>query len=65
MMKQLQEVQYAGDTAAITTDADDVVASASGTANTAMTLNTSGKATTSDPDGIVDGFNASVMVQMR
>ncbi len=48
-----------GDTAAITTDADDVIASASGSASTAMTLNTSGKATTSDPDGIVDGFNAS------
>ena len=34
------------DTAAVTTDADDVVASASGSANTAMTLNTSGKAST-------------------
>ena len=34
------------DKAAVTTDADDVVASASGTAATAMTLNTSGKAST-------------------
>ena len=41
-----------GDTAAVTTDADDIVASASGSANTAMTLNTSGKATTTDADGL-------------
>ena len=41
-----------GDTAAITTDADDVVASASGTGSTAMTLNTSGKASTTDADGL-------------
>ena len=41
-----------GDTAAITTDADDIVAAASGTASTAMTLNTSGKATTTDADGL-------------
>lgn len=34
------------DKAAVTTDTDDVVASASGTAATAMTLNTSGKAST-------------------
>ncbi len=34
------------DKAAVTTDADDVVASASGSAGTAMTLNTSGKAST-------------------
>ena len=43
-----------GDTAAVTTDADDIVAAASGTANTAMTLNTSGKATTTDADGLSD-----------
>lgn len=41
-----------GDTAAVTTDADDIVAAASGTAATAMTLNTSGKATTTDADGL-------------
>ena len=41
-----------GDTAAITTDADDVVAAASGTAATAMTLNASGKASTTDADGL-------------
>ena len=41
-----------GDTAAVTTDADDIVAAASGTASTAMTLNTSGKATTTDADGL-------------
>ena len=41
-----------GDTAAVTTDADDIVASARGSANTAMTLNTSGKATTTDADGL-------------
>ena len=41
-----------GDTAAVTSDADDIVASASGSANTAMTLNTSGKATTTDADGL-------------
>ena len=41
-----------GDTAAITTDADDVVASASGTGSTAMTLNASGKASTTDADGL-------------
>ena len=43
-----------GDTAAVTTDADDIVADASGTADTAMTLNTSGKATTTDADGLSD-----------
>ena len=43
-----------GDTAAVTTDADDIVAAASGTASTAMTLNTSGKATTTDADGLSD-----------
>jgi flagellin len=41
-----------GDTAAVTTDADDIVAAASGTASTAMTLNTAGKATTTDADGL-------------
>ncbi len=41
-----------GDTAAITTDADDVVAAASGTGSTAMTLNASGKASTTDADGL-------------
>ena len=41
-----------GDTAAVTTDADDIVAAATGSANTAMTLNTSGKATTTDADGL-------------
>ena len=41
-----------GDTAAVTTDADDIVASAAGSAGTAMTLNASGKATTTDADGL-------------
>ena len=48
-----------GDTAAITTDADDIVASASGSASTAMTLNTSGKATTTDADGLSDAENGT------
>jgi len=47
-----------GDTSVTVTDADGVVASASGTANTAMTLNTV-LASTADPDGLVTTFNAS------
>jgi len=47
-----------GDTSVTVTDADGVVASASGTASTAMTLNTV-LASTADPDGLVTTFNAS------
>jgi len=47
-----------GDTSVTVTDADGVVASASGTANTAMTLNTV-LASTADPDGLVTTFDAS------
>ena len=51
------------DTAAVTTDADDVVASASGSASTAMTLNTSGKASTASATSLAasqsgTGFSA-------
>ena len=41
-----------GDTAAITEDADAIFAAATGTASTAMTLNTAGSATTTDDDGL-------------
>ena len=41
-----------GDTAAITEDADAIVAAAAGTASTAMTLNAAGSATTTDDDGL-------------
>ena len=41
-----------GDTAAITEDADAIVAAAAGTASTAMTLNAAGSATTTDDDAL-------------
>ena len=47
-----------GDTAVTVTDPDGVVASASGTASTAMTLNTV-LATTADPNGLVTTFDAT------
>jgi flagellin len=47
-----------GDTSVTVTDPDGLVASASGTANTAMTLNTV-LASTADPDGLRTTFDAS------
>ena len=47
-----------GDTNVTVTDADSLVSSASGTANTAMTLNTT-LASTADDNGLVTTFNAS------
>ncbi len=57
------------DKAAVTTDADDVVASASGTASNAMTLNTSGKASTASATSIAasqsgTGFSAGSTVAL-
>ena len=57
------------DKAAVTTDADDVVASASGTASNAMTLNTSGKASTASATSLAasqsgTGFSAGSTVAL-
>ena len=57
------------DKAAVTTDADDVVASATGTASNAMTLNTSGKASTASATSIAasqsgTGFSAGSTVAL-